>query len=379
MIRNLLLLSIIVASAYSLKSSKGELEDYLIERIESAKLPGFSCAIVKNDTVVYTFVYGYANVEEQKPITLDTIFIQASVSKTITTTAILNVLEKQNQSLSTLLDSPVYQYYPVSNPNFPGDNITFRQLLTHVSSVTDFWPPVLANIQPGDPNPVGEYLDSYLLPGGELYRPNVNFLKERPGEFYDYCNNCFSLLGHLVEIIYNTEFDQYCREVIYNPLGMTESSFFLRNLDVDKIATCYLYNPLTDLHIPLPQYGIPEYPAGNLRSTIGNMANFLIAFMRKGDYFGYQLLRAETVAEIERLQVPELSSWQGLGLQYKDELLVGLDRIGHSGKIFGGVTEMYHSLSTGVGVIMMANGDVADFIAWTEIFHKLFQAGEDMF
>jgi len=173
------------------------------------------------------------------------------VSKTNTTTSILHLFERQNQSLAELLDSPVYQYFPVSNPKFPNELITFRHLLSHVSSIT----------KKGDPDPVGDYLRDYLLPGGDLYNLR-NFLDVPPVQRYDYCNHCLALIGHLVELLFSIELDEYCRNAIYLPLGMKDTSFFLKNLDQSRIA---------DIHIPLPQYDIPEYPAGNLRSTMSEM------------------------------------------------------------------------------------------------------------
>jgi len=65
------------------------------------------------------------------------------------------------------------------------------------------------------------------------------------------------LIGHLVELISGEEFDYYCQKNIYGPLNMSDTSFFLRNIDEERVATCHQYL-IKDTHIPLPHYGIPD-------------------------------------------------------------------------------------------------------------------------
>ena len=108
----------------------------------------------------------------------------------------------------------------------------------------------------GDPGPIGEYMKEYFLPGGQYYRPQ-NFHEYEPETRFDYCNHAFSLAGHLVELLSSIELDEYCQQNIFKPLGMKDTSFFLKNLEQDRIATCH-QRITGNVSIPLPHYGIPD-------------------------------------------------------------------------------------------------------------------------
>jgi len=363
-------------------SIAGELEDYLTEQLVITQVPGFSCGIVKDGSLVYNFTYGVTDIRTQEPVKPDTIFIQASVSKTITTTALLRALEltlASNGDLEGALDQSIQPLFAVVNPHFPASNVTFRDVLAHVTSFNDVWPSFYRRIEVGDPDPVGDYMRDYFLQDGQYYR-RANFHDFPPRTTFDYCNHAFALGGHLVELLTGLELDAFCREHIFAPLGMRDTSFFLRNLDVTRVATCHQTIPLVQAPLPLPHYGIPDYPAGNLRSSVLDLAPFLLAHIQDGRHGETQLLRPETVHALRRVQFPSVADYQGLGFYYRDLLQVGLDRIGHSGGIFGGRTELWHELSTGVGIIMMANGDVgsaASSLAWRAIIDALIVAGRD--
>ena len=93
--------------------------------------------IVENDQIIWKGAYGYASIEQNKPVGDSTIFHIASISKLLTGTALMQLWEEGLFDL----DDDINNYLPfeIRNPNYPDDPITFRMLLTHTSSINDDW------------------------------------------------------------------------------------------------------------------------------------------------------------------------------------------------------------------------------------------------
>src|SRR5262249_59473276 len=107
----------------------------LASQLQRLDVPGLAAGIVKNGRLVCTGAAGMANIEQKKPVTADTLFLIASVSKVVTATALMQLQEEGKFKL----DDDVNRYLPfrVSIPESPASPITFRQLLTHTSSIRD--------------------------------------------------------------------------------------------------------------------------------------------------------------------------------------------------------------------------------------------------
>jgi len=131
--------------------------------------PGLSVAIVRAGRTVFTAGYGLADVAAARPATPDTAFHIASVSKVVTGTALLLLLEQQRYRL----DEPIGPYldFPVRHPRFPEVPITFRHLLTHTSGISDErYGQTAAFSVVGDPTlALRDFLVGYLTPGGSWY------------------------------------------------------------------------------------------------------------------------------------------------------------------------------------------------------------------
>ena len=152
----------------------------------------------------------------------------ASVTKIITATTLMQLHAQGKFNL----DDDVNGYLPfeLRNPNFPGQPITFAQLLRHRSSIRDnreSYMPLWTKAN-GDPDTVlGEYLQGYLELDGELC-DKKNFFPFMPGADSKYCNTCYALLGYLAERISGRPFQQYTQEALLNcwvwkvPRGLTQ-------------------------------------------------------------------------------------------------------------------------------------------------------------
>jgi len=141
---------------------------YISFLLRLAHKPSLAAGIIRGNELVWSQAYGYYDIENQKAATSQTLYLQASVSKTVTATALMQLYE---QGLFRL-DDDVNMYLPFSlrNPNHPDVPITIEMILSHRSSLADdnlYW--IALSYIPGDPDVEGfpyPWLMEYLTPGG---------------------------------------------------------------------------------------------------------------------------------------------------------------------------------------------------------------------
>jgi CubicO group peptidase (beta-lactamase class C family) len=349
-----------------------DLDQFIIDTMSSNHIPGLAACIVKNKRVLWTGTYGYAHIEENRPVETSTLFELASISKTITNTALMQLHEQRAFGL----DDDINDYLPfnVRHPYFPAAPITFRQLVTHTSSIKDNWDVMFYFWGTDSPIPLGEYLEDYLTPGGAYYDPDRNFYGDvNPGDTWHYSNIGITLVGYLIEVIAGIPFDAFTEDHIFTPLGMDETAWFLADLDPTHIAMPYHWNGTE--YEPYGYFGYTDYPAGQLRTSVDQLAAFLTCYMQSGAYQGETILSPKTVDLIFTIQRPDLNPRQGLVWFY----MLQFDRHlwGHGGGDFGIATRMFFDPSTRIGVIILTNGEKA----WPlqQIENELFTYAENCF
>ena len=357
------------------------IEEALNAHFSSQGISGYSAALVKGDQLLWSYAYGQADRAANIAMTPDHIQNIGSVSKTITATAIMQLWEEGRFQL----DDDINGYLPFSvrNPKFPDESITFRQLLAHRSSIND-GPAYDASYACGDPAvSLEDWITGYLTPGGVFYNAEANFHVWKPGtvdppeEPRAYTNVGYGLLGYLVEQMTSQPFDTYCQERIFQPLGMENTGWHLREIDIDMHST--LYTPLgddpqppedgsfdsmlpaegftaTDLvpngFIPHCQYSFYNYPDGLVRTSVNQLSRFLRAYALGGEFNGHQLLKADTID----MMLAEDHFERGLCFE---TYTFGTDDEywGHDGGDPGVATIMAFRKKDNVGLIMFFNQD----------------------
>jgi CubicO group peptidase (beta-lactamase class C family) len=321
-----------------------EVDDYLTAQMHAALATGIAVAIVKGGHVGWAKGYGLADISSGRPATPDTLFELASVSKTVVSVALMHLFEDPARGVS--LDDDVNAKLPfrVQNPRFPGTAITYRMLLTHTSSLVDG---AILDVPPtqGDaPTSLRDWL-------ADAVGRDDAWSSSAPNTTYAYSNTAVSLAGYLVEVISGKNLQDYSATEIFAPLGMTETSFFLRGLDPTHIAQPYEF--VNNAFQAQGLYGFPDYPDGQLRTSARQLARFLVMFEQHGALGGTRILSAATVDEMRRLQLPSVAADQGLVWYYGYD---GPTRIlGHNGAYLGISTDMWFDPATGAGYVLLTN------------------------
>lgn len=333
------------------------LDDFVRTKLGEAKLPGLSVAIVRGEGVVAVRHYGVADVPTSRPIGDDTAFFLASISKTTTAVAAMRLVDEGRLAL----DEDVGRYLPfqVRNPRFPEQKITTRHLMTHTSSIREDAVKLVALSKPGDPTTsLRELLEPYLVPGGATYGEG-SYAAQPPGGPFLYSNFGAALVGLVVERIAGKPFAEHVRDAVFRPFGMMHTSFLLADFAEGSVATPHTF-VTGEGQAAEPQSSVPYLPATALRSPAKELATFLLAMANGGQAFGKRLLSEASAREMTRVQVPAKevgNDIDGQGLLWEHRPVPGGRGAGHGGSYYGTSTRM-HVRPDGLGVILLANGDV---------------------
>jgi CubicO group peptidase (beta-lactamase class C family) len=326
-------------------------------RMNEAGQVGIGAAIIIDKKVVWTKGYGYADKDSRIPFTPDTVMNIASISKTFTGVCLMRAVEDKKLSL----DEDINKYLPfrVSNPFFPGEKITLRNLATHTSGITDRSAIYEKTYFYGSdsPEPLGEFLKNYFVPGGKYYSED-NFLKNKPGSYREYSNISAGLAGYIVEIATGMKLNEYSKKYIFGPLQMKNTGWFFSEIKMANHSK--LYKKEGDITKAIQLYGATTYPDGGVRTSVSDLSKFFICLLNGGELNGVRILKNETVSEMVKFQFTALAKPENVSL---DEINSGIfwatkrnvKRIGHAGNDPGVHTEMLSDLSKEVGVIVFVN------------------------
>jgi CubicO group peptidase (beta-lactamase class C family) len=299
-----------------------------------------------------------------------------SISKTFVGTAVMQLRDQGALQLDDNIDK--HLDFSVCNPNHANSQITFRHLMTHRSSIEDGSAYARAYGCRDSPISIRDWIKGYLIAGGAFYNPKENFHPWAPGEKGKYNNVAFGLLAYLVEVISGLPFSEYCRRRIFEPLGMNETSWYLSDINLAHHAIPYSYTSrgavrgpswggiapgviggsketmVADGYAPNCLYNHPNFPDGFLRTSVHQLAQYLLAYLNNGSINGRRILAEGTIGEMLRPLYLEVD----YNLRELRQGLVWHERggvWGHSGSDPGINTLLRFNPSSGNGVIVFVN------------------------
>ena len=193
---------------------KSSLDEISNNYANENKPPGLTIKVIKGNKVFWSYNYGYSDLKERSVMSPDLFMNIASISKTITTTAILQLWESGELDLND--DVNKYLKFKVANPNHPEEPITIKQLLTHTSSIRESEEYGKSYLCGKPAVSLSDWIRNYFDPNGKFYSAESNFHAWKPGENYKYSNIAFGLLGLIVEEVSQVPFNTYCKKIFWS-------------------------------------------------------------------------------------------------------------------------------------------------------------------
>jgi len=338
-----------------------EMENFSIEQMQSLKSPGLGVGIVMGNTLVYEGYYGWANIEEKKPVAPNTFFRIGSISKSVTAIGILQQWETDKFQIGEdvnnyLPEKMIFPPHPDKKP------VTFQTLLTHTSGGGEF----LSYRQLLMKN-FGVMVD------GEDYLPLEDYLKigmktkVDPGLKYAYSNYGYSFLGLALETMAGEPFDVYMKKNVFAPLGMKETTYQHTADMLPRIITGYTLK--NGKYQPRVHRAFGITPAGNIYTTIDEFSLYVEALLNNGANKNGRVIKADTLKEMmsDKHSFDYFQEAYGYGLRVYGENIWGQRIVGHSGSVpFGYTSHMLLAPGKKIGVYVFANSDtrVPTPVAW---------------
>lgn len=223
----------------SMSESQRRALDRELESIRTTpgqSLTSIAALVVRDGRVVYTGAFGDAFIDSNdaarnKKATTDSMFRIASISKLVTSLAVVKLVDDGKLDLDR--DVSDYLGYVLRNPNFPDAKITLRMLMAHTSSLRDGGGYNFAE---------GVNLREVLLPGGSRYGSGAMWAKDRgPGGYFHYCNFNWGVIATVMEQATGERFDRLMQRVLFAPMGITATfdPASLSPTDRSRVATLY--------------------------------------------------------------------------------------------------------------------------------------------
>lgn len=353
----------------------GDIDTFVRGVMEEAAIPGMAIAVIRNGQEKLIHAYGFANIEQEKPVTVDTPFNIASISKPIMGVALLQLAEEGKLDL----DSDVNSYIPfkIDNPKIEGEHISVRNLATHTSGLADFYD-IETYTKNSDPDiTLRDHLEGLLVASGKKYENGKYYLPSLPGTSREYSNLAAGVAGLVVESISGQGLSEYSRDNIFRPLGMNNTGWLLSDFNLDDVAVpyeieqCIPYTsicadwtspkenqiiskffdpPIAYKHYQVhPHYGNPQYPDGGVRTSVNDLNKFVLAIF--GAEQGEATFSKGVIKEMLAKQLPaEIDDRQRFFWRDDKE-----GRTGHMGADIGVFTYLYFDPVKKDAVIILMN------------------------
>ena len=292
--------------------SKAQIDQVLRQKSDAREIPGVVAMAANSKEVIYQGAFGKRDLSRDDPMTLDSVFWIASMTKAITGAAAMQLVEQGKLSL----DAPIGKVLPdLASPQVlegfdangepklrPARNpITLRHLMTHTAGFC-------YNMWNGD---MVQYLEKTGLPAVTTCKNDALKLPlmTDPGTRWEYGIN-IDYVGKAVEAVSGKRLDAYLRDHLLTPLGMTDTAFKIGDSQRKRLVGMHGRNPDGSLApIPFELEQDPEFHmgGGGLYGTAGDYIRFTQMILNQGRGNGNQVLKPETVAMMGQNHIGDLT------------------------------------------------------------------------
>jgi CubicO group peptidase (beta-lactamase class C family) len=279
--------------------------------VDSRSLAGAVTLVASPDRVLSLDAVGYADVAAKVPMKTDDLFWIASMSKPITATALMMLVDERKVAL----DDPVEKYLPEFRGQMliteqgrdklvlkkPAHPITIREILSHTSGLVGR-------------SPLEHELDTLPLRIGAITY-GLSPLHFPPGTKYEYCNPGINTAGRIIEVVAGIPYEEFLEKRLFDPLQMKDTTFWPDDSQLHRLAKSYKpgpnnkgleETPITQLTYPLSDRKRNPYPAGGLFSTASDLGRFCRMIASGGALEGTRYVSESAVREMTSTQTGNL-------------------------------------------------------------------------
>jgi CubicO group peptidase (beta-lactamase class C family) len=335
--------------ASPIKKAKEAIADFdkIVERgLKSLNNPGVAVAIVKDHEVIFAKGFGMRDVENNVPMTADTLMAIGSSSKAFTTFTMGTLVDEGKLEWN----NPVREYIPwfrLYDP-FATERMTPRDLVTHRSGL-----------------PRHDYMwyNNYTASREEFVR-RLAYLKPTADlrERFQYNNLMYLTAGYLIEVLTEKSWEDAVRARILDPLEMKRTNFSVLDSQKDK-NHALPYREYKDKIEKIPFRNISNVgPAGSINSSVNEMSHWLLVHLNQGKFKGKQIINPQTVQDMHLAYMPtggtpttaEITP-ADYGLGWFVDTYRGHRRVRHGGNIDGFSALVCMLPDDGMGVVTLTN------------------------
>lgn len=309
-------------------------------------LPGVSVAWIVDGVTVHADGYGQADADRGIAATADTIYRAGSISKLFNAVAAMQLVEQGKLDLDAPIENALSEFHIVV-PFAGATAITARQMLCHRSGMIR-------------EAPVGGYLDpSQPSVAAVVASVAPCVLVNPPNTKTRYSNVGPTIVGRALEVLSGLPYAEYQQRHVLGPLGMTSSVWVMNDTLRPRLAKGLMRVARQDHFVlePAPQFELGTIPAGNLYTTAADLARFAAFMMGSGSTSESAILKRSTLEKMFQPQLTQEATGFGLGFsvnRYREHKTVQ-----HTGAVYGFSTSLVVLPETRIGVIVLANADIA--------------------
>jgi CubicO group peptidase (beta-lactamase class C family) len=343
---------LLTVASNSTHANTAQLDTFIQQQLSTHEVAGAAIALIEQGSISHEAMFGVTSTDTGTPISQDTVFQAASISKAVTAWGVMRLVQEGRLDL----DAPVSKYLtrwhlPISP--FDENEVTIRRVLSHTAGLSL---PSYVGFAPEETLPTFE-----ASLAGDTAGSGSLELVANPGDAWAYSGGGYTLLGLIIEEVTGQPFADYMAENILLPLGMASSSYVPSEILLSRTAQAH------DFHLnTIPNYRLAAQGAGSLHTTAGDLGRFAIANMNENPVLTRSTLR--------EMHAPISDTGHGSAMSLGFFIEGGGQLIGHSGSNRGWKARVQFWPAAKVGLVVLTNSESGEalvgntFCYWNDMF-----------
>jgi CubicO group peptidase (beta-lactamase class C family) len=295
--RTLLLSFAFSSLAFSATPKLPGVGEAMQEMIARNEVAGVVTVVANKTSVLHLEANGLADIEKQKPMTVDAMGWIASMTKPVTGAAIMMLQDEGKLNIADPVSKHLPEFAALKTPSGKPANLTITQILTHTSGLGEANGP-----KAQEARTLADLVPIWL----------ATPMQFEPGEQWKYCQSGINAAARIVEVVSGMTFDAFLQKRLFDPLGMTNTTFYPTEAQWVQVATGYAKNKETGrLEVAPPRaefgkLGRPPLGNGGLYSCALDYTRFCQMLLNDGTLDGQRILSPEAVKTLSSVHTGDL-------------------------------------------------------------------------